>query len=124
MTCIALALLALMVQTEAGAESYEGKVAVAYVAINRADRAGRSLQSVLTQFRQCKIDTRLAPSEETLAAARAVFYRRVPDPTHGADHFLNVPLERSRTGTVPQWYDERYATVTIGVHTFLNLKGF
>lgn len=124
MTCIALALLALMVQTEAGAESYEGKVAVAYVAVNRAEMSGRSLQSVLTQFRQFKLDTRLAPSDETLAAARTAFYRRVPDPTHGADHFLNTSLERRFTGTVPKWYNERYATVTIGVHTFLKLGGF
>ena len=124
MTCIALALLALMVQTEAGSESYEGKVAVAYVAVNRAEMSGRSLQSVLTQFRQFKLDTRLAPSDETLAAARTAFYRRVPDPTHGADHFLNRSLERRFTGTVPKWYNERYATVTIGVHTFLKLGGF
>lgn len=117
--CIALALLALMVQTEAGSEPYDGKVAVAYVAVNRTLLSGKSLQEVLTQPKQFKINVRLAPSESSLLAARSALNRTVPDPTHGADHFYGHDVK-----PWPKWYDERYTTVVIGSHTFLKLGGF
>ena len=117
--CIALALLALMVQTEAGSEPYDGKLAAAYVAVNRAESSGKSLQTVLTQAKQFKINVRLTPSESSMLAARSALNHTLPDPTHGADHFYNASVT-----PWPAWYDERYMTIRIGHHTFLKLGGF
>lgn len=111
-----------MVQTEAGGEPFEGKLAVAYVAVNRAETlAGNShpLQTVLTQPKQFKLNTRLPVSEASYLAARMALNHLQPDPTHGADHFLNPSVK-----PVPEWYDEQYVTITIGRHTFLKLGGF
>lgn len=119
MDCIAIALLALMVQSEAGTEPFDGKVAVAYVAINRVQQSGRTLQDVLTQPRQFKISPRATVSESSYLAARTALNRLQPDPTKGADHFYN-PLVKPW----PSWYDERYQTVMIGHHSFLKLGGF
>lgn len=117
--CIALALLALMIQTEAGSEPYGGKLAVAYVATNRAIMSGKSLHAILTQPQQFKINIRVAPSEASLLAARSALDHTLPDPTHGADHFYAHGVK-----PWPKWYDERYMTIRIGNHSFLKLGGF
>ena len=118
-SCLALALLALMVQSEAGSEPFDGKLAVAYVAMNRADQSGRDLVSVLQEPKHFALNPRARVSEASWFAARMAFTRQQPDPTHGADHFYN-PLVKPH----PTWYDERYMTVRIGRHTFLKLGGF
>ena len=119
MDCIAIALLALMVHSEAGTEPLDGKIAVAYVAVNRATMSGRTLQDVLTQPRQFKINPRLRVSESSAYAARVALNRLQPDPTGGADHFYaHAVMPR------PSWYDERYVTLRIGNHSFLKLGGF
>ena len=120
--CIALALLALMVQAEAGSEPFEGKLAVAYVAVNRAEASSglsHPLQMVLTQPKQFKINPRLPVSEASMLAARMALFHQQPDPTHGADHFYAHGVK-----PYPPWYDEKYMTVRIGNHTFLKLGGF
>ena len=119
MNCLALVLLAIMVQSEAGSESYDGKLAVAYVAVNRAEMSGRGLVEVLTDPRQFALNPRRPIQESSWLAARTALNRLQPDPTHGADHFYN-PLVRPW----PTWYDERYMTVKIGRHVFLKLGGF
>ena len=121
MDCIALALLALMVQTEAGGEPFEGKLAVAYVAMNRAETLSGShpLQTVLTRPKQFKINLRLPVSEASMLAARMALFHQQPDPTHGADHFYAHAVK-----PYPPWYDEKYMTARIGHHTFLKLGGF
>lgn len=116
---IALALLALMVQSEAATEPFDGKVAVAYVAMNRVQMSGRTLQDVLTQPRQFKINTRATVTESSYLAARTAYSRLQPDPTNGADHFYAHAVR-----PWPAWYDERYMTVRIDSHTFLKLGGF
>ena len=119
MDCIAFALLALMVHSEAGTEPLDGKIAVAYVAVNRATTSGRTLQDVLTQPRQFKINLRLRVSESSAYAARVALNRLQPDPTGGADHFYAHDVKPR-----PGWYDERYMTFRVGSHTFLKLGGF
>ena len=119
MTCLALFLLALMVQSEAALESFEGKVAVAYVAVNRAEMSGIPVENILRQSKQFALVPRLHITESSWLAARIALDHLQPDPTHGADHFYN-PLVRPW----PPWYDERYVTVRIGRHTFLKLGGF
>ena len=131
MNCLALVLLAMMVQSEAGSEPFDGKVAVAYVAVNRVEQArlrfpyaydadaDERLVLVLRQPKQFYLNPRLSISESSWLAARIALERLQPDPTHGADHFYN-PLVKPW----PEWYDERYITVRIGRHVFLNLGGF
>ena len=117
--CLAISLLALMVQSEAATEPYEGKVAVAYVAMNRAEQSGKDVVIVLQQPRQFALNPRARITDSSWLAAQTAYHRWLPDPTHGADHFYN-PLVKPW----PEWYDERYMTVHIGHHTFLNLGGF
>lgn len=117
--CIAIALLALMVQSEAGTEPYDGKLAVAYVAINRAQASGKDLDEILSQPKQFALNPRLKVSEASWHAARTAYYRQQPDPSKGADHFYN-PLVKPWPG----WYDEKYMTTRIGHHVFLKLGGF
>ena len=132
MTCLALVLLALMVQSEAGSESFEGKVAVAYVAVNRAEASARAKYYVVSQVvlgdylveilrapKQFALFPRVVISESSWLAARIALGRLQPDPTHGADHFYARSVK-----PLPAWYDERYITARIGRHDFLNLGGF
>ena len=119
MNCLAFVLLAMMVQSEAGSEPFDGKVAVAYVAVNRVAMSRIPIEQVLRQPRQFALFPRVAIQESSWLAARIVLERLQPDPTFGADHFYN-PLVKPW----PEWYDERYITVRIGRHAFLNLGGF
>ena len=132
-SCLALVLLAMMVQSEAGSEPFDGKIAVAYVAVNRAamtvggggDALTKALDledallKVLRQPKQFALNPRVAISESSWLAARIALERLQPDPTRGADHFYN-PLVHPW----PEWYDERYITMRIGRHAFLKLGGF
>ena len=117
--CLALVLLAMMVQSEAGGEPIHGKLAVAYVAVNRAESSGLPLETVLRQPRQFALNPRTTIDIASWIAAEAAMTHQYPDPSKGADHFYN-PLVKPW----PEWYDERYITVRIGRHAFLNLGGF
>ena len=108
-----------MIQSEAGLEPFEGKVAVAYVAINRVEMSGQAIETILRQPRQFAIFPRVVVSEDSWLAAKTVLARRQPDPTRGADHFYN-PIVKPW----PAWYDERHITARIGRHNFLRLGGF
>ena len=119
MNCLALVLLAIMVQSEAGSEPYDGKLAVAYVAMNRAAMSSQPLETVLRQRRQFMLDARLPISEASMLAARSALNRTLPDPTGGADHFYAHAVKPR-----PPWYDEQYMTARIGRHTFLKLGGY
>ena len=117
--CLALTLLAMMVQSEAPREPYDGKLAVAYVAVNRAEISGKDLTTILQQPQQFALFPRVVISESSWLAARTAFTHTRPDPTQGADHFYNHLVK-----PWPSWYDEKYITVVIGRHTFLKLGGF
>ena len=108
-----------MVQSEAGSEPYDGKLAVAYVAMNRAAMSSQPLETVLRQRRQFALDPRLVVSESSMLAARSALNRTLPDPTEGADHFYARAVK-----PWPLWYDERYITARIGRHDFLKLGGY
>ena len=119
MDCLTLALLALMVQSEAATEPYLGKVAVAYVAVNRAEQSGKDVLTVLQQPHQFALNPRAKITESSWLAAQTAYHHWIPDPTHGADHFYAHSVNPK-----PTWYDERHMTIRIGRHTFLNLGGF
>jgi cell wall hydrolase len=52
-----------------------------------------------------------------LAAAAVVLTDLAPDPTGGANHYLNLKV----LAQPPRWYDATKVTATLGRHTFLRL---
>jgi spore germination cell wall hydrolase CwlJ-like protein len=115
---------------EASGESELGKVAVAYVVLNRKEsgRWGDSIKAVVTypgQFEpwitRRKEIKRLSPNDPRYRSAAliadAVLSGRTPDPTSGATHFLNPIIVRERRGgSLPLW--ARGEGRPIGRHTF------
>ena len=115
-------LLAMMVGLEAEGEPFQGKVGVAYVAVNRSEQWGQPLTQVLmspNQFggwRRVERLERLAPHIwlDCQRAALVVMDRTTPDPTFGAVHFLSdQDLKRP-----PIWVNPLHKLVKIGRHTF------
>lgn len=119
---------------EAGNESYQGQVAVAWVLANRLDRPMYFKQSTLwgvchapLQF-SCwnnsldrNLETTMAlPFShprilEALSIVIRVFLGREPDPTRGADHYFATYIPR------PNWANESEFTAQVGVHRFYKL---
>lgn len=125
---------------EAAGEPLEGKQAVAAVIMNRArdhrwpDRPEEvCLQKM--QFSCWNIGSPTLPrmfnpksfvSEEVwgdcLRAALEAIWGLIPDPTNGANHYLNPTVTRQiRGGTLPSWHNPAKITATIGAHEFLRL---
>ena len=123
---------------EAANQSPDGQAGVAHVILNRMKKRGapdvRSIVLAKNQFE---------PWNDPNARARMLAYREddpkyqkaaqivdgvlsgsVPDPTGGADHFLNEKIVRQRRkGSLPRWANEMWDTrQKIGDHTFLGGK--
>jgi hypothetical protein len=134
---------ALTVYLEAEGEAPEGKLAVAWVIANRSARWRESVQDVVFkawQFSAWNTDSprrltldRLDPDvyHECYRAACGALLRMLPDPTHGADHYLNVETVLRDAGRLPPWaahphdptqVDPSKVTATIGRHTFLQVR--
>ena len=134
-----LTLMAAVDFLEAEGEPEEGKLAVVWVAVNRSDRWRQSIKDVLlkpAQFSCLNADyfptmgyARLAgagvAAEACWRAAAAGLWRLQPDPTFGADHYLNIPATKAgrKRHDLPTWYDGAKVTATIGRHAFLKLDG-
>ena len=115
---------------EASDETEVGKVAVAYVVLNRkkSGRWGDNIKAVVThpgQFepwmaRRSDIETLSLNDPRYQSAAiiaDAVLSGQTPDPTAGATHFLNPTIVRERRGgALPSWAAGE--GLTIGSHTF------
>lgn len=127
-----LLLLAATVKMEAEDQPQEGKLAVAYVVMNRVRQKHKSITDIVLQrlaFSAWNADSptrqRLDEWTEELwddcfKASVAAYYQLVPDPTKGATHYLNEALTRKiRGGTLPPWVEAMTKTVVIGQHTFL-----
>ena len=132
-----LTLLAATVYMEAGAESFEGKLAVAHVVMNRdASSPDPGLDDVVLkpwQFSAWNTDHRARATLQTvmndrptawiesMKAAAAALFNLLPDPTAGATFYLNEALTRKlrKDGSLPDWFNEERVTVRIGRHTFL-----
>jgi len=133
-----LMVLAQTVLGEAEGEPDDGKLAVAYSVVNRAeDVRGRWSQDIskvcLQPFQySCwladspRVATMRAPSvhvkpdiwEASFRAACAAMYKLRLDPTHGANHYLTTTLAE---GTPPSWFDPTKVTARIAHHLFLRL---
>jgi len=115
---------------EASGETDVGKVAVAYVVLNRrkSGRWGVNIKAVVThpgQFEPWMTKRRqiegLSPNtpryKRAALIADAVLSGLTPDPTAGATHFLNPIIVRERRGgSLPLW--ARGEGRQIGRHTF------
>ena len=129
-----LFLLIATVAMEAEGESYKGKLAVAYVAINRASHYNQTIdQVVLKPFAFSAWNTRgrkhmmsAIPESawwDSEKAAASAYYSIEPDPTYGATHYLNIALTRQlRGGSLPAWVGRLQKTTVIGQHTFFKKK--
>lgn len=126
---------------EARGESDLGIVAVGWVVLNRMDdprwaRPQESLKTIIlqrNQFSWTRSDDpqnrwALTPWKQNAAQweraqrlARLVLNGCVPDPTKGANHYLNVQACRKSRWGVPRWYQPAKVTAVIGRHTFLRL---
>ena len=127
-----LFLLTATVAMEAEGESYLGKLAVAFVIMNRVVLRNQSLTDVIFDpYDFSAWNTRggrqqaLNVMDESVwfaaeRAAAAAYYRFGPDPTHGADHYLNVELTKKirKDKRLPRWVGKMNETVKIGKHTF------
>ena len=128
-----LFLLAATVAMEAEGEPYKGKLAVAYVIVNRSQRQVpfKSISDVVLDpydfsawntkgGRQLSLDTfSFVVWRDSEKAAASAYYGIEKDPTRGADHYLNVELTRKlRGGTLPAWLLAMKRTAKIGLHTF------
>jgi len=121
---------------ESEGESYEGKLAVAYVIVNRGQRRHLSLPDVVLDRLQFSCWNADSPSrmrldnlgssdqgwQDSYKATCSAIFGFEPDPTHGADGYLNEELTRKiRKGGLPEWFAESKVTARIGEHTFLRL---
>lgn len=104
--------LAKMMTAEARGEGDDGMIAVAWVAINRANNPswwGDDLLTVLVkpyQFAKAK-----AASENVQRLAHDIITGQHPDPTDGATHFHADYM-------TPYWADRLTKTAHIGNHVF------
>lgn len=141
-----LILLAATIFGEAEGESYEGKLAVAYVIINRSKRRVLPVARVILGRSQfsfwnpvTKMDGNVRHLENRLLAAnkspitREECFRSAAsakwgfeeDPTGiAANHYLNVDLTRELNGgSLPEWAENYFKkpNKVIGKHTFIRL---
>ena len=127
--------MVLTVEQEAGWEPDEGKLAVAYVIVNRANASKASIMDTVFRNMQFSCWNPDSPTRMNLdvvpdhilrscyKAAMAAYFRLSEDPSKGASHYLNEEETRKRRGgNLPGWFDESKVTVRIGRHTFLKVE--
>lgn len=123
MICDDLWWLAETVKMEAGGESYDGQLAVAFVICTRRKSTWGIRQVVLAPLQfSCwngASAMRVVDTEQRSAwqAAAAAYFRLADDPSIGATHYL-----RSDLAPKPPWFDPVRVSATIGAHTFLRLS--
>ena len=132
---LTLMITAATIAMEAGGEPYSGKLGVGFVITARTKKRGKSILDVIFQRDHFSCWRDDSPTTlnldqlteksfaECVMAAMAALNETEPDPTGGADHYLNQ--EATRAGRpnhdLPNWFDEQKVTVRIGAHTFLKL---
>lgn len=130
MISIRIFILALMIFFEAGGESTGGKIAVANVAMNRANRNNKPIEEVLDKswdsFWIKELDSNSILNKAMnnkksfllcIEIAQKVYHCEVEDNTLGATHFYNPKLSTPDWAPeIDQWMIE---TITIGNHRFI-----
>ena len=126
-------LLAWTIWQEAGGEPYQGKLAVAYVVMNRLKVAKSTIcREIMKPWQfscwntdsvtRLRLPDAMSPDwEECSRAAMAAVDGTEQDPTNGADHYLNEATVLRVAGKLPSWYNPKLVTARIGHHTFLRL---
>lgn len=125
--------LAVSTWMEARGEPYLGKLAVVYTQLTRVKdkRWPDSIEDVIWQPYQFSwtnpgdpnrmklddVDWNDPEFQECHKAASSAFYGLEPDPTGGANHYIN----RAALSRVPNWYDSSKVTIVIARHEFLKL---
>jgi len=117
----AIRLLARLIELEAGGETDEGQLAVAYTVRNRWDRQswyGKTLWDVMTKPYQYSCFNDGLPylddvDERYIEVAGAALSGRLLDPTDGATHYYAPALIPE-----PAWVPSMTFTVEIGGHRF------
>lgn len=122
-----LTLLALQVWGEARGEEYEGKIAVAFVAVNRSLQKRSTIARELLRPKQFSCFNQDDPNFPKLKrahetkewkscfnAALHVYAGSVSDPTNGANHYYNPSV------CAPDWAAGQSGKL-IGNHMFLKL---
>lgn len=135
-------LLAMTLWGEARGESFQGKLGVAYVICNRMKRGkiGTRVSEVVLKPFQFSFWNTEDPSrpqashvdyfgdlfQSCLGAARSALDQDLPDPTGGAEYYMNVELvKKQRGGTLPKWWEsdtDAQSQCQIGNHTFRKRK--
>lgn len=122
---------------EARGEPWEGKIAVAHVILNRAKKngyGGPTIHGVCKKkwaFSCWNANDPMLPKlmnadveklQDCIRAALDAITGKEPDPTKGANHYLNPEVTRKiRHGSLPEWADETKITAKLGLHWFYKL---
>lgn len=133
-------MMAATVWGEAEGEEYPGKVGVAYVIDNRVKdpRWPNTATEVcldpnqfscwntgsprIAGMKNPHAHTTEAIWNDCFKAAIDAMYSFLPDPTKGANHYLNPVVTRKlRGGTMPSWYTPERIVARLGDHEFLRL---
>lgn len=122
--------IALTVLQEAANQSFSGKLAVAFVIVNRAKKNKISCIDTVLQSYQFSCWNSDSPTKKMIAnaennsawfechqAASAAFYDLLKDPSNGATHYLNP----RRVPKFPAWYSKEKIVAVIDDHEFLKL---
>ena len=122
------------VYQEAQGEPKEGKLAVAYVIMNRCWTRNLRVPEVVFAPKQFSCwnedsSTRLRLTSivgyawwESAEVSDQAFNKTALDPSLGATHYLNEKVTKQMRGVLPSWFKEEKVTVRIGNHTFLLLN--
>jgi N-acetylmuramoyl-L-alanine amidase len=124
----------LTILLEAEGESEQGKLGVAWVLTTRLEHErhrdpAAGLATVALRPAQFSCFNTNSPRRALIANAErhplweaccrafaSAYFGLVPDPSHGATHYLRADLDPK-----PSWFDPSRVTATIGHHVFLRL---
>jgi N-acetylmuramoyl-L-alanine amidase len=133
-------LLALTLWGETRGEDFKGKLAVAWVIVNRMNRLKTRVSQIVLSPWQFSFWNTEDPSRpkvssidqnsqlwlDCIQAARCALENTQPDPTNGAEFYMNIEtVRKQRGGTLPKWWDvdtDATSGIKIGNHTFRKRK--